>query len=92
MFRGIESPFDTTTPMGRAAVMTQERIDAAIAMGENKKRIVHIAGALGVGKSSVARALAKSDAENAATESEVVARTRVRYRTTRQSAVGAGPS
>ncbi len=46
---------------GRPSVMTPERTAAAVQMRENGDSIVHIARVLGVGKSSVARALAKND-------------------------------
>ncbi|WP_053352267.1 recombinase family protein [Leucobacter musarum] len=64
--RGLEHARSEGRIGGRPTVMTQERIDAAIAMRANKKSIVHIAGVLGVGKSSVSRALAKVDADSAA--------------------------
>lgn len=48
---------------GRPSVMTPERIAAAAQMREQGHSIVHIATVLGVGKSSVARALAKNTDE-----------------------------
>jgi len=51
---------------GRPTVMTPERTDAALQMREHGHGIVHIATVLGVGKSSVSRALAKVDEEAAA--------------------------
>ncbi|PTT16095.1 resolvase [Microbacterium sp. HMWF026] len=48
---------------GRPSVMTSERIAAAVRMrDEQKLSLVQIANVLGVGKSSVSRALAKHDA------------------------------
>lgn len=48
---------------GRPSVMTPERIAAAVRMrDEQKSSLVQIANVLGVGKSSVSRALAKHDA------------------------------
>jgi DNA invertase Pin-like site-specific DNA recombinase len=46
---------------GRPSVMTPERVAAAVQMREQRKSIVEIAAVLGVGKSSVSRALAKHD-------------------------------
>jgi DNA invertase Pin-like site-specific DNA recombinase len=51
---------------GRPSVMTPERTAAAVQMREHKHSIVHIAKVLGVGKSSVSRALAKHDEQAAA--------------------------
>lgn len=48
---------------GRPSVMTPERIAAASQLREQGHSIVHIATVLGVGKSSVARALAKNTDE-----------------------------
>ncbi len=44
---------------GRPTVMTPERTEAAVRMRAEGKSIAHIASVLGVGKSSVSRALAK---------------------------------
>lgn len=46
---------------GRPSVMTPERIAAAVQMRSQGQRLTHIAKVLGVGKSSVARALAKTE-------------------------------
>lgn len=46
---------------GRPSVMTPERTAAAVQMHEQGHSILHIAKVLGVGKSSVSRALAKHD-------------------------------
>lgn len=46
---------------GRPTVMTPERIAAAARMREDGESITHIAKVLGVGKSSVSRALAKHE-------------------------------
>ena len=46
---------------GRPSVMTPERTAAAVKMRADGYSIVHIAKVLGVGKSSVSRALAKAD-------------------------------
>jgi DNA invertase Pin-like site-specific DNA recombinase len=54
---------------GRPSVMTPERIAAAVQMREHGHGVVHIAKVLGVGKSSVSRALGKVDEETAATVS-----------------------
>jgi DNA invertase Pin-like site-specific DNA recombinase len=48
---------------GRPTVMTPERTAAAVQMREQGHSIVHIAKVLGVGKSSVSRALAKAEEE-----------------------------
>lgn len=56
---------------GRPSVMTPERVEAALRMRSDRKSIAHIATVLGVGKSSVARALAKApSAESAPASSE----------------------
>jgi DNA invertase Pin-like site-specific DNA recombinase len=47
---------------GRPTVMTPERTAAAARMRADGQSIVHIAKVLGVGKSSVSRALAKAEA------------------------------
>lgn len=49
---------------GRPSVMTPESTAAAVRMRKDEHSIVHIAKVLGVGKSSVARALAKVDEES----------------------------
>ncbi|MPV50633.1 MULTISPECIES: recombinase family protein [unclassified Pseudactinotalea] len=54
---------------GRPSVMTPERIDAAMRMRADGQSIARIAKVLGVGASSVSRALAKVDAEAEATVS-----------------------
>ncbi len=54
---------------GRPTVMTPERTAAAVQMRKRGNGVVHIAKVLGVGKSSVSRALAKVDEETAATVS-----------------------
>lgn len=46
---------------GRPSVMTDERRAAALRMRDDGKSLSHIARVLGVGKSSVARALERSD-------------------------------
>lgn len=46
---------------GRPSVMTPERITAAVQMRSQGKTLTHIAKVLGVGKSSVARALNKTE-------------------------------
>ena len=46
---------------GRPSVMTPERTAAAVRMREQGQSIAHIARVLGVGASSVSRALAKAD-------------------------------
>lgn len=46
---------------GRPSVMTEERRAAALRMRDDGKSLSHIARVLGVGKSSVARALGRSD-------------------------------
>jgi DNA invertase Pin-like site-specific DNA recombinase len=46
---------------GRPSVMTPERIQEALNMRKNKRSLEHIATVLGVGRSSVARALARAD-------------------------------
>lgn len=46
---------------GRPSVMTAERITAAVQMRSQGQTLTHIAKVLGVGKSSVARALAKAE-------------------------------
>jgi len=48
---------------GRPTVMTAERVDAAVRMRAEGRSHAHIAKVLGVGPSSVARALAKWDTE-----------------------------
>ena len=54
---------------GRPSVMTPERTAAAVRMRDTEKlSLVQIAHVLGVGKSSVARALAKHDEEQDATQ------------------------
>lgn len=53
---------------GRPSVMTPERVAAAVQMREQRKSIVEIAAVLGVGKSSVSRALTKHDEESATAE------------------------
>lgn len=50
---------------GRPSVMTPERITAAVQMRSQGQTLEHIAKVLGVGKSSVARALAKAETQNA---------------------------
>ena len=59
---------------GRPSVMTPERVSAAVRMRADNKSIQHIAAVLGVGKSSVARALAKVDEEPATPAEDVRAR------------------
>lgn len=54
---------------GRPTVMTAERVDAAVRMRAEGRSHAHIAKVLGVGSSSVARALARWDAEQDATTS-----------------------
>jgi DNA invertase Pin-like site-specific DNA recombinase len=54
---------------GRPSVMTPERTAAAARMREQGESIVQIATVLGVGKSSVARALAKHEESQPATRS-----------------------
>ena len=54
---------------GRPAVMTPERIAAAVKMRAEEHSVAHIAKVLGVGASSVSRALAKVDDEAEATVS-----------------------
>lgn len=54
---------------GRPSVMTPERVAAAVRMRADGKSVAHIAKVLGVGASSVARALAKVDDETEATVS-----------------------
>ncbi|WGW11861.1 recombinase family protein [Saxibacter everestensis] len=54
---------------GRPSVMTPERTAAAVQMHATGRSIVQIAKVLGVGKSSVSRALAKVDEESKATAS-----------------------
>ncbi|MFC0456220.1 recombinase family protein [Arthrobacter liuii] len=56
---------------GRPSVMTPERITEAVQMRAEKKSIVHIARVLGVGKSSVSRALAKVDEQSPASTAAV---------------------
>ncbi|GAB2568634.1 recombinase family protein [Leucobacter ruminantium] len=46
---------------GRPTVMTPERVEAAIQMREQNHSLVHIAAVLGVGKSSVSRALRNAE-------------------------------
>lgn len=46
---------------GRPTVMTPDRVDQAVRMREDGKPITHIARILGVGASSVTRALAKAE-------------------------------
>lgn len=46
---------------GRPTVMTPERVQAAIQMREQNHSLVHIAAVLGVGKSSVSRALRNAE-------------------------------
>lgn len=46
---------------GRPSVMSSERVQQAARMRDEGRSLVHIATVLGVGKSSVARALAKHD-------------------------------
>lgn len=53
---------------GRPTVMTPERIEAAVRMRESGRSYEHIARVLGVGKSSVSRALAKLPPMNRANE------------------------
>lgn len=48
---------------GRPTVMTDARIEAAVKLREEGKTLVQIAEVLGVGKSSVARALARDEGE-----------------------------
>ncbi|MBW9211765.1 recombinase family protein [Mumia sp. zg.B21] len=55
---------------GRPSVMTPERVTAAVRMRADNKSIQHIASVLGVGKSSVARALAKVDEGAAVPQTE----------------------
>ncbi len=50
---------------GRPSVMTPKRVATAAQMRGEGKTLAHIASVLGVGKSTVARALAKLDEENA---------------------------
>lgn len=52
---------------GRPTVMTPERISEAVQMRSERKSIAHIARVLGVGASSVSRALAKVDERTPAT-------------------------
>ena len=54
---------------GRPSVMTPERIAAAVKMRAEEHSVAHIAKVLGVGASSVSRALAKVDDEAEATVS-----------------------
>lgn len=54
---------------GRPSVMTPERVAAAVRMRADGQSVAHIAKVLGVGASSVARALAKVDEETEATVS-----------------------
>ena len=54
---------------GRPSVMTPERIAAAVKMRADEHSVAHIAKVLGVGASSVSRALAKVDDEAEATVS-----------------------
>ena len=54
---------------GRPSVMTHERIAAAVKMRAEEHSVAHIAKVLGVGASSVSRALAKVDDEAEATVS-----------------------
>jgi len=51
---------------GRPSVMTVERTEAAVAMRAEGQSIAHIAKVLGVGSSSVSRALARVEEERAA--------------------------
>jgi len=60
--RGLEHARQQGRFGGRPSVMTPERIDAAVRLRSAGKSHAHIAHVLGVGASSVARALAKNDA------------------------------
>lgn len=59
--RGLEHARAEGRLGGRPTVMTPERIDAAIRMRGERRSVAHIAKVLGVGASSVSRALARSD-------------------------------
>lgn len=61
--RGLEHARAQGRAGGRPSVMTPERAAAAAQMRGEGKTLMHIAAVLGVGKSTVARALAKLDEE-----------------------------
>ncbi|MGY1844646.1 recombinase family protein [Modestobacter sp. SYSU DS0875] len=58
--RGLEHARAEGRVGGRPAVMTPERVEQALQMRAENHSIVHIAKVLGVGKSSVSRALDKA--------------------------------
>jgi DNA invertase Pin-like site-specific DNA recombinase len=62
--RGLAHAREQGRVGGRRTVMTPERVTAALAMREHHS-LDHIAGVLGVGKSSVKRALDRADASDA---------------------------
>ncbi|TWS23162.1 recombinase family protein [Tsukamurella conjunctivitidis] len=61
--RGLEHARAQGRVGGRPSVMTPKRVAAAVQMRDQGKTLVYIADVLGVGKSTVARALAKHDRE-----------------------------
>ncbi|QPL05281.1 MULTISPECIES: recombinase family protein [Actinomyces] len=61
--RGLERARAQGRVGGRPTVMTPERVAAAAQMRGEGKSFAHIAAVLGVGRSTVARALAKRDEE-----------------------------
>lgn len=61
--RGLEHARNQGRVGGRPTVMTDERVEAARMMRQERKTLVQIAEVLGVGKSSVARALSRSSSE-----------------------------
>lgn len=63
--RGLDFARSQGRTGGRPSVMTPERIAEAQRMRAEKRSIAHIAGVLGVGASSVTRALAKLDEDEA---------------------------
>lgn len=60
--RGLAHAREQGRVGGRPSVMTPERTATAVRMRAEGHSLVHIAKVFGVGKSSVARALAKADA------------------------------
>lgn len=63
--RGLEHARAQGRVGGRPSVMTPKHVAAAVQMRDQGKTLVYIADVLGVGKSTVARALAKHDREAA---------------------------
>lgn len=65
--RGLQHAREQGRVGGRPSVMTPHRVATAVQMRAEGKTLMHIAAVLGVGKSSVARALAKFEEDTSGT-------------------------